>query len=472
MKKIYLLLSLLLIVLASCKKDDSLTVPALTGDEVEVEFNSPIAYGSRAGESVEQRIPELDLVVFDKDGKYQYTRQAYSSNYATFRSILIIDSDLTIYFFANSRSLLKKYEEENVLAEGALLSQLETKLLLDNPTIQQSGTIALPMWGKLTDVTLSDSQVNNLGEVKLLRSVASAEIIFSVPESTFEFTEIYVYNPATAALMVPHSSTYDSNLQVSAPYCLDEFVTGYRYDYSEFVENQSVIETVYMFENDANETKNRKRTRLVVGGKYQGGNTTYYPLDFKVKDSSNQDVIMDIMRNHKYILEVTAVNSEGWDNPDDAAEAAAVNLEYKVIDWTESTDGTIIIDGPDYVSIESRSVTLYADAGSSKSLSFSTSVPVENIDMDFTNESGTDILNSEQVVVGTENDHYQAELIFDSQSITHLRIIAPAEYNAAHASEKLTIIAGRIKLTVSINRQADGEYDWGNGGNNEVVIGD
>ncbi|MCD7933336.1 MAG: fimbrial protein [Tannerellaceae bacterium] len=471
MKKIYLLLSLLLIVLASCKKDDNLAVPAITGDEVEVEFNSPIAYDSRAGESVEQRIPELDLVVFDKNGKYQYTRQAYSSDYTTFRSILIIDSNLTIYFFANSRSLLKKYEEENVLAEDALLSQLETKLLLDNPTIQQSGTITLPMWGKLTGVTLSDSQVNNLGEVKLLRSVASAEVIFSVPESTFKFTEIYVYNPVTTALMVPHSSTYDSDMKVPDPYCLDNFVTGYRYDYSAFVKDQSVIEAVYMFENDADEAKNRKRTRLVVGGEYQG-KLTYYPLDFKVRNSSDQDVIMDIMRNHKYILEVTAVNSEGWDDPDEAAEAAAVNLEYKVIDWTESTDGTIIIDGPDFVSIESRTVKLYADAGSSKSLTFSTSVAIGKIEMDFTNESGTPVVNSEQVVVGTENSHYKAELIFEGQSITHLRITAPAEYNAAHASEKLTIKAGRIKLIVSIDRQADGEFDWGNGGNNEVVIGD
>lgn len=181
---------------------------------------------------------------------------------------------------------------------------------------------------------------------------------------------------------------------------------------------------------------------------------------------------MDIMRNHKYILEVTAVNSEGWDDPDEAAEAAAVNLEYDVIDWTESTDGTIIIDGPDFVSIESRSVTLYADAGSSKSLTFSTSVAIGKIEMDFTNESGAPVVNSEQVVVETENSHYKAELIFEGQSITHLRITAPAEYNAAHASEKLTIKAGRIKLIVSIDRQADGEFDWGNGGNNEVIIGD
>jgi len=225
-----------------------------------------------------------------------------------------------------------------------------------------------------------------------------------------------------------------------------------------------------MFDNDTDKTKNRARTRLVVGGFYKGNTKeTYYPLDFVGKDENDRSYLLDVMRNHKYIIEVTGVNGAGWETPDEAAGSASVNMDYNVIDWNDSRDENIIIDGPDYLSVERRSVTLYKEAGSSKGLTMSTNVPVEKINMAFAQNEGTPVVNSNNVTIGTQNAHYKAELIFDeNDTITNLQITALQPYDAGYASEILTLTVGRIEFSVTIRRVNSPETGWDNGGNEDI----
>ncbi|MCD7978810.1 MAG: FimB/Mfa2 family fimbrial subunit, partial [Tannerellaceae bacterium] len=293
MKKILLLTVSLLFTLISCSDDanDLIETPnpgpgvSATDQSVEIAFKSAISDNGSVSFSDED-VEELDILVFKGD-EYQYRRNAYTSNYATFRSTLKIDNDLDLYFFANSRSALT----DELLTEGDSWEEIREKLVISFTDTIIHGKQVVPMWGQVKNTRVSDDLINRY-EVSLLRSVASANIIFKLKDTgtlAFEPKVAFVYYTSDCGFLAPapHNLDLDGNdlRGVFAAESPSYMRTNIRKRMDFDVEKGAFPAPFMMFDNETSETKKKhpenRRTRVVVGGHLNGSSAlTYYPLDF------------------------------------------------------------------------------------------------------------------------------------------------------------------------------------------------
>jgi len=442
--------------------------PAADEQTVEMAFtSSAITYNT--AESAEDEVLTLDLVVC-KDGVYQYTRPAYTSNYATFRSTLKIDKDLDIYFFANATSLLD--DADFMTPEVTTWQEIQQKLILTYTDTIINNKRVLPMWGQLKGAEVSEHRVNNFGTISLLRAVASANVYFKPVAGKgldFEPVVAYLYYTADQAFTAPQNSnltlTDGTVTAVKLPEVPQNMKTTQRIE-ADFTGN-TCESLLYMFDNNTTEgvqqQPGNKRTRLVVGGYLNGSNQmTYYPLDF-FKTATTQ--LLEVTRNNQYNLTITSVNSEGWTDPDEAAEQASVNIDYEVISWDKNKDENIVIDGPDYLSVNTKYVTLYKKAGNQNNIHLSGTFTQEDITLSFpdtTNGQTTSLAN------GIQNNRFKAEISGEGTNLK-LTFTALQDYSEANAEtnkETLLIKAGRIEFEVYITQVTS--PGWDNGGNEDI----
>lgn len=117
--------------------------------------------------------------------------------------------------------------------------------------------------------------------------------------------------------------------------------------------------SIYMFETAQPENTatdgHANRPCLVVGGKYNGGNTDkYYRVDLGTPkaDTGNKELdYLDILRNHSYEITVTKVSGEGHDTEQGALESKSANITAEVIPWDETEIGNIDFDGEKFLGI-------------------------------------------------------------------------------------------------------------------------
>lgn len=446
----------------------------VTSDEQEVLFDVLVPGGAtREGGTIsdDEIIKELDLLVF-KGGKYQYRRLAYPSG-GKFRATLKIDNNITIYAFANSRSVLDGYDDGIVLKEeNDWETQIRKEIVADSPILKDDGKLLLPMWGVKDNVTLREGIVNNIGMILLLRSVASADVAVATT-SEFELVKSYLYFAASKGILAPNSSSYDhETFEVSVPESPDGMMTEV-IDSAYNVKSNSIINQLYMFENDTDASginPLRSHTRLVVGGKYKNSeDTTYYPIDF-IEDNE----VVQVMRNCKYDIKITSVNSEGYPSSEIASKAAPVNMDFSVVKWHYYKDYNIGIDGPDYLSLGSRKVLFERYRGETKFISLNTTFDIDEITMYFIDDDGNKI---ETVIVGNEvmSDRFKAEIITEGGKIASLKITALEDYNSLNVLTNKQILrmeAGRIEFDITLLQTNNSSSDWGDGGNTDEELGE
>ncbi len=155
-------------------------------------------------------------------------------------------------------------------------------------------------------------------------------------------------------------------------------------------------------------------------------------------------------------MTVTDVNGPGYETPDEASEAAAVNMDYEVIPWDKFEDDDIIIDGPNYISVGKKRVELERSAGSTYLLPFSSSYSKDEIQMSF-----------------VKNTRFDVEVIEESGAVVYLKFTALEAYNSADAEsnkDTLKVKAGRISLEILVYQKNSNVDDWINGGDNETEL--
>ncbi|MCC8095282.1 MAG: hypothetical protein LIP05_07970 [Tannerellaceae bacterium] len=467
MKKIVLLTCNLLLMLISCSDDSrDLTenptgpVTAATDQDVEVGF-LPVTAANGSVLFSDEDVAELDLLVF-KAGQYAYRRTAYTSQYTTCRSTLQIDENLDIYFFANCRSALT----DEVLVEGDSWEVLRERVVIQFTDTVIRGSRVVPMWGQVKGVRVSEDVVNRF-DVKLLRSVASANIIFDLQDAgslPFQPVVAYLYYGSDCGYLAPSPENLkltDGELEGVWAAQSPDWMRTIRKVQTDFNEETGAFSAPFlMFDNETSETDRKhldnRRSRLVVGGYLNGSSIlTHYPLDFFSMKAGSEG-ILDVTRNNQYNLTITAVKGEGWTDPDEAAENAAVNLEYEVIDWDRNNDTDIAVDGPDYVSIV-RKVTLHAKQGSTADLRMTTTFRKEDIRLSF--PSSLNNANPHAV----ESVRFRAELQ-ESGSRLVIRFTALEDYAAADPSlnhDQLLLEAGRIRFYIDIEQLSTKGWQYG-----------
>ncbi|MCD7936166.1 MAG: hypothetical protein LUG98_04835, partial [Tannerellaceae bacterium] len=181
------------------------------GPEEEVEFilaTFPSTYSGETdpGSLPERTVRELDVLVV-KDGIFQYKREARQS-VSSFRTTLVVDEGLTLYFVANQRSLLESTSE---LAEGnSWEDDIRPALILADPAGLIQAEL-LPMWGIKENVTIEKDKINQLADINLLRAVASVDVYNLEDPEVFTLQEAWLYFVPDKGFLAPSSTLYDTD---------------------------------------------------------------------------------------------------------------------------------------------------------------------------------------------------------------------------------------------------------------------
>ncbi|MCD7933696.1 MAG: hypothetical protein LUH15_21465 [Tannerellaceae bacterium] len=461
----------MLFITISCNDNEKVQPADGEGTEGEVEFlltSSPGTYSTTdPGTLAERTVSELDVLVV-KDDIFQYRRQAIQS-VTSFRTTLVIDEGLTLYFIANQRTLLENSTE---LVEGkSWENDIRPSLILQDPTGLINAQL-LPMWGIKSNVTIEKDIINQIGNINMLRAVASVDVYNTEETDVFTLQEAYLYFVPDKGYLAPSAALYDTDeedvLTPGSPSDMQNYATGLR---ANKVENQAIAHQLYLYENDA-PASSRRYSRLVVGGSYNGGETTYYPVDFL--DDVDLYKILQITRNYKYQVVIGHVYSPGYPDPDTASEAYDSRMDLDVIDWNMEYENELVFDGPHYISLQRKQVYLYKPAGSYSTLTMTTNIDPTGLVMEFGSDKNGPMSQDGQYHI--RNDRFEVEMLFDQNGkVEGLLFTALQEYNTTDIQSNLDILvisSNRMKLEIKIEQINESPTQWIDGGNIPVDVGE
>lgn len=196
------------------------------------------------------------------------------------------------------------------------------------------------LWGKaaLKDVLAKPASSNPIALVR-----ANAKVSATSSASNFKVTGIGVYGTAAAGSVAPaglDAASLTPNVQ-----------SGEAFGFSSGIKDGAA--EIAIFETPKDNSPN-PRARIIVRGTYNGVDG-YYPVAFRTRSGSGSSDIpgtytytdIDIVRNHHYKVNVTAVRGEGYPTYDQAVKGAPDNrMTVLITDVTEDVNS--IVAGRDY----------------------------------------------------------------------------------------------------------------------------
>lgn len=360
----FLKLFLLLILSASCSEEDW-NMDIDDGHEyitftVSAPYNSVPTYAMT--EKSENTIETIDVLAFRVEaGEELYSYRASGkeikdgANNSQKEFTVSLKKDDDIYYRFVIIANAAKELDELPQAQSATKNQLLARLLSKNST-QWNATSAsdfspIPMWGETKDLKKITEGVKKITDITLLRSLVALDVVVtSSAQSDFVLKEVYLYNRKTRGRIVPIASHFDANvLKVTAASMpLDTpsdpltIWAGLKYT---SISGTELKKTIYTYEapavgvNDALEA-----TCLVIGGLYKSS-MAYYRLDFFEKDLKGDFLgYLDLLRNHKYTLNITTVTDEGYETPDEAFFGKKLGMTAEVEAWNMSDMAEVVVD--------------------------------------------------------------------------------------------------------------------------------
>ncbi len=501
MKKTNILLLILIVIAAiSCKEDNT---PQLPGKEREVEIqvktSSSQTRGTRAdstpdtGFDGERRIDELDLLVFSSTDVYHYRREAYklsvNNNYRA--TMLETDEELTVYLFANCRDLLKEWEQksdrgttwESIQKE---LMDLQPQQLVNSP----DNFKPLPMWGKIKG-HISTTSINKWGPVQLLRSVASVDLYVEKNTKTNKFilTDLHLYYAPNKGYLAPVADDITEKAPSDMTTTLNTLVASTPAeliieDNGNQITKSAIAGQMYLYDNDvtpATITNNKKFTRAILAGYYDQPDPiynesepgvdqrkkSYYPVDFVYSDGTFRPII----RNWKYVFNVTGVNGAGYGSLEEAAKNYPIDLNVDVIPWNRE-DVEIGVEGQYFISMERKDAILWQNVGSTDLLKLTyrifDNVPGESFSIKFKDShNGTE----SKIQNGIKNEYFQVELTHDAtNNSADFLVTALKDYTSDHDKDIVVVKFRNLEFEINISQINDDPNNWEHGSEEDVDL--
>lgn len=360
--------------------------------EVQVLFQMPAsAPKTRAISAADENLVEqVDVLAFESDGtKPSGWSFAYSAQGHTIEDIADGDpakpkkrftvklikssSPQTFVILANARAELAQLGAIGIGADkDALLARLTTSgsgswnanndKTDDDPSKDFD---SFPMWGEVQE-TLTDA-VTKITDVQLLRAIARFDVVLDaavIAAGNFTLDEIYIYNSKNKGRLVPDPSNLETVAKVKAatePTGNINNDVPLVYDVPASM-NTAFERTIYLFEaKGKDENESSKATCVVVGGTYDtDGRTTYYRLDFLKKETTDS-FFRDILRNHKYVMNILSVSGSGYDTADKAFNSKSFNMEAEVVEWDDSGMNNSIFDDRYQLTVNKDSLYFYSE---------------------------------------------------------------------------------------------------------------
>jgi hypothetical protein len=222
-----------------------------------------------------------------------------------------------------------------------------------------------PLWGVINDAVVEKSQTegasSSTGQVKartasatadpittvgLYRMVAKIDVYLSgvTAKANHSVKKVIFYNRDTVGSLVPYPYTaptdpskgFTNPTTVVSP-TVNDSAHSVTYD----AVTDTVSNSIYAFEVDADGgNEYTKEPCLILGATYTSTSPiTWYRVPFV--DANGQRI--DIIRNKRYVVRVTALSSEGSSTPDIALNTVNVNnITASVVAWDD-----VLIDFPD-----------------------------------------------------------------------------------------------------------------------------
>ncbi|NDV84982.1 BACON domain-containing protein, partial [Bacteroides sp. 51] len=268
-------------------------------------------------------------------------------------------------------------------------------------------------------------------------------------------SSVYVYNYNTQGTVVPTTAAGLTDGKVTYPVVpasstLTEGPLLYNGTAINTTTNQCVRE-IYIMEAENhtdNHTKAKdllKRTCLVVGGTYgSDSEPSYYRVDFSTGSGSAQ-TYLDVLRNHKYTINITKVSGSGYETPDIAFRSGPVNIEASVLTWNGVGMNILTTDGQYTLAVDKDEYTFNKEAVTSK-----VTENVLNIWTDYTTgwkvEKYVDATNESQTVSWLK----LVPATGGKDAITETYIELEENKTGASRSTKIYLEAGRIRKPVTV----------------------
>lgn len=386
-----------LLILASCSDEVNVfpNIPDVGATEAEVIIRmqvpghkKPIAYAATAAD--ENKITELDILAFAKQNAAVDTlayRIKVSSDQISdvtgaengnkkdiHVKLQRSESNLKLVLIANGSSVVDAASVKG----GESLTDIFEKLNYEyNGKWNTSTMTPIPMWGQTSGyISVKNPIVSEPLNITLLRSVAKIDLGVDVYNDDpsigfgkrFKLQHVYVYNAMNKACIVP--DIHDAGLvenKVTAPKIPDD-ATPIKSAQEYTLTGSDLFNEIYLPESDC--TKEDEHTFLVIGGVYDGGQETFYRIDFVNKE----DKKLDLLRNYRFLVNITNVARDGFGTKEEAAAAKSSHINYSLSVLDENIN-SIIYNGQYVLGVSESAISLDWDAVSNNSIAVATDYP-------------------------------------------------------------------------------------------------
>lgn len=356
-------LLVLSIIVTSCSTDES----GINDDghkyitfTVSTPYNSVPTYAM--SEMSENTIETIDVLAFRLDGGeelYTYRAEGMEIKNGTnatqkeFSVSLRKDEEIDYRFVVIANA--SKEIDDMTKAQTVTKSQLLARVLSKNNTAwnatSSSDFTPIPMWGETKNLMRITASVKKISDITLLRSLVAIDIAIGTNvQDDFKMNEAYLYNRKTRGRIVPIASHFNKDeVKVTAASMPTDSQTdpltildGLKYTSTS---DKELKNTIYTYEAPAvGLAEDTKATCIVLGGLYKN-KQSYYRLDFVEKESDGTfKAYTDLLRNHRYTLNITNVTGTGYETPDEAFYGKKLSMIAEVESWNMSDMSEVVVD--------------------------------------------------------------------------------------------------------------------------------
>lgn len=131
---------------------------------------------------------------------------------------------------------------------------------------------------------------------------------------------------------------------------------------------------------EEDQTNYLARPYLILGikGAVEGdaSKVTYFRVDYLKRrgvEATATYEYLDILRNYRYMVNITNIGGPGFDNEEDAKEGPAANIMYNVLVWEESKMTNVMYDGQYMLGVSQDEIQFFKEAGELVSIKVQTS---------------------------------------------------------------------------------------------------
>lgn len=402
MKKIRLLLITILLTAlwSGCSNDNDWkenTLPVNKEDEVLLQLNmtvpginSPETYALTQAD--ENELKTIDILVFKEEAGDEYflyrTHATDIDNKGgaankKFKALLQKSTGLEkhrIVLITNARAAIDAVESnfETSKTKAEILELITFNTDVKWNTTSSSNFTPLPMWGEAvaTHTITGTTTGVTIGTIKMLRSVARIDVGIKIDNNDipqglgtrFTMEDVKVYNANAKSRVVPLATNITNNKATLPSLVETPQVVTPAIPYAHTPANFGFIREIYVGEADnQTQTDKSKRFCVVLGGYYTKDgdpiNTTtktWYRIDF-YKKGTNPQTRLDILRNHRYKVNITSVDGPGYETEEEAFKSKPINIEAEIIAWDEADMNDITSDGQYQLTVDKTEITLYQE---------------------------------------------------------------------------------------------------------------